>query len=185
MRNQQDEELFFDAEGNVDIEAMCEARCEARGEPLPNNPPPGPKWQAKQGLHRLSLNGSEAAVLWCLIDHASSKTGRCYPSQPRMAEILSIPEATVRRAVRTLRGKHLITIITRRNTRGERFNSYLINWPPLFSAYAQMESASRHRSKMDGGFTDVTCNETCNECNETCNGPLHHRSKMHTATVQK
>jgi hypothetical protein len=53
--------------------------------PLPENPPGGAKWKAKQGLHRLNLNGAEQDVLACLIDRANPTTGLCYPSEEFVA----------------------------------------------------------------------------------------------------
>ena len=57
-----------------DHEMMVEAIHDKRHrDPLPDNPPPGPKWQAKKGLYRLGLNGAEYSVLGCLIGQARQK----------------------------------------------------------------------------------------------------------------
>lgn len=63
-----------------DHEMMVETIIDARGNPVPCWPPKEPKWKAKQAIHRLRLNGAQAAVLWSLIDHANSKSGLSYPS---------------------------------------------------------------------------------------------------------
>ena len=110
----------------------------------PNNPPPGPKWQAKEGLQRLRLNGTSSAIMWLLIDHANSKTGLCYPSQPRLAAILDVPLRTVENNISSLSKGGLVRIVYRMDERGATSNLYLINWPLLFAAYRKMQTVKRH-----------------------------------------
>jgi hypothetical protein len=136
-----DENIFFGHDGTyVDVEATQSIREYEGLTPLPHNPPPGPKWQAKQGMARQCLNGAEYAVLACLIDRASKSKGACYPSQEFISRWTSRPVRTVRRAIKELSDKGIIRILHR----GTTSNAYLINWPPLFSAYRQMKAMERH-----------------------------------------
>ena len=98
--------------------------------PLNDNPPPGPKWKAKQGLNRLNLNGAEHDVMGCLVDRASSKSGLCYPSEEFIAGWTGRPLRTVQRAISSLWHKRLINI-TRRSLTSNR---YFIQWDALFAA---------------------------------------------------
>ena len=75
---------------------------------LPTNPPPGPKWKAKQGLCRMNLSGSEHDVIACLIECANSKTGLCYPSQDYLAAWANHPPGTVKWAVASLLKRKLM-----------------------------------------------------------------------------
>ena len=70
------DDMAYDLDGEFNLADTLDNSISnrARG-PLPDNPPPGPKWQAKQGLCRLNLNGAEYAVLGCLIDRASKTKG--------------------------------------------------------------------------------------------------------------
>jgi hypothetical protein len=54
---------------------------EVRGVLRPSNPAPGAKWQARQGLTWLNLNGVEHDVMECFIDRANRKVGYCWPSE--------------------------------------------------------------------------------------------------------
>ena len=108
---------------------------------LPENPPPGAKWKAKQGLNRLNLNGAEHDVMGCLVDRASSKTGLCYPSEEFIEGWTGRPMRTVQRAIRTLWDKRLINI-TRRSATSNR---YFINWSALFTAYKRQKAFEGNR----------------------------------------
>ena len=115
-----------------------------RPDPPPENPPPGPKWQAKAGVHLLRLNGAESAILFCMIDHANGKTGLCYPSQPTLARVLNIPESTVRKAIASLNARGLVESLERFDARGRTSNAYLIAWAPLFAAYSAYVTRRRN-----------------------------------------
>jgi hypothetical protein len=109
--------------------------------PLPENPPGGAKWKAKQGLHRLNLNGPEQDVMACLIDRANPNTGLCYPSEEFIAGWTARPLRTVRRAIHSLWQKRLINITRRSQTS----NRYFLAWGQLFNAYrGQKEFQKRH-----------------------------------------
>jgi hypothetical protein len=105
------------------------------------NPPPGPKWKAKAGLHRLGLNGAEGAVIWLLIDCANRNSGLCYPSQEYIAGRLDLTDRTVRRAIASLKKRKLIKTMQY----GKSSNRYEINWQPFFAAFATMEAYSKRQ----------------------------------------
>jgi hypothetical protein len=118
---------------------------ERQAKPLPNNPPPGPKWKAEAGLNRMNLNGVEHDVMCCLIDLANSKTGLCYPSEEYVAGWTNRSQRTVRRAIASLKRKRLLKVIRR----GMTSNRYVINWNHLFAAFHELE-AFRAEQKVAG-----------------------------------
>ena len=137
------EDMVYDSDGDFNLEDTLENTIGNRAKsPLPHNPPPGQKWQAKQGMARLRLNGAEYSVLACLLDRASKGKGACYPSQEFICKWTFRPERTVKRAVAGLRSRNLIRVIDR----GLTSNAYLINWPPLFKAYKEMKACERNHS---------------------------------------
>ena len=70
------EDMVYDSDGDFNLEDTLENTIGNRAKsPLPHNPPPGQKWQAKQGMARLRLNGAEYSVLACLLDRASKGKG--------------------------------------------------------------------------------------------------------------
>jgi hypothetical protein len=141
------DDMVYDHDGEVVLEDTLENTIENReGGPLPHNPPPGPKWQAKQGMARLHLNGAEYSVLACLIDRASKNKGACYPSQEFISRWTFRPLRTVERAIATLNHKGAICSIPR----GTTSNAYIIHWKPLFAAYRQMKALECH------GDSDLT-----------------------------
>jgi hypothetical protein len=121
-------------------EEMVFGILERRDEPLPENPPPGPKWQAKQGLHCLDLNGAENRVMFCLIERANKFSGLCFPSEDWIAGWTRIPKRTVERAVASLKAKGLIGIVPVRRKRGGVSNRYYAKWEPLFAGYRHMKA---------------------------------------------
>ena len=131
------DDMAYDSDGEFNLADTLDNSISnrARG-PLPDNPPPCPKWQAgKQGLCRLNLNGAEYAVQGCLIDRASKTKGACYPSQEFISGWTFRPKRTVERAVATLEAKGSPGVIDR----GLKSNAYIINWEPIFSAYQEMK----------------------------------------------
>ncbi len=60
----------------------------------------------------------------CLADHANNRTGECWPSMRRLAEILGKSVRTVQRHLHALKECGLIEFVERRRHRG-RFSSYL------------------------------------------------------------
>jgi hypothetical protein len=122
-------------------DAMIESLMGSRGEALPENPPPGPKWKAKQALSRLNLNGAEHDVMCCLVDRANANTGLCYPSEEYIAGWTTRPLRTVERAIASLRRKGLIKIIHR----GTTSNRYYIDWHRLFASFRAMVAFQKRR----------------------------------------
>jgi DNA-binding transcriptional MocR family regulator len=60
----------------------------------------------------------------CLADHASNKTGLCWPKMETLAQILNRSVRTIQRHLHLLRSLGLIEFVERRRHRG-RFSSYL------------------------------------------------------------
>jgi DNA-binding transcriptional ArsR family regulator len=60
----------------------------------------------------------------CLADHAHNRTGECWPSMRRLAEILGKSVRTIQRHLHTLKECGLVEFVERRRHRG-RFSSYL------------------------------------------------------------
>jgi Helix-turn-helix domain len=124
-------------------------------EVLPANPPPGPKYHARQGLASMGLNGSDHDVMFCLIDRANTNTGRCFPSEAFIAAWTNREERTVRRFIASLKKRNLIEATPVKCKGGTR-NEYRINWDPLFAAYKAMKAfeKARHqkREELDAGL---------------------------------
>ena len=102
-----EEELLFDHEGNVDVEAMRDERVTRN---VPPNPPPRaaqPRWLDGKAIARLAVSdcincGSwlNQAVMQYLIDCANRKNGACYPSNETIAQTIRCSVSTVKRATR-------------------------------------------------------------------------------------
>jgi DNA-binding transcriptional ArsR family regulator len=60
----------------------------------------------------------------CLADHANNRTGECWPSMTRLAQILGRSVRTVQRHLHTLKELGLVEFVERRRHKG-RFSSYL------------------------------------------------------------
>jgi hypothetical protein len=130
------------------VETMMGVRDMMR-DPLPDNPPLGDKWQAMLGLARLHLNGGCHCVMVCLIDHANSDSGLCFPSEDRIAGWTGIPLRTVERAISTLRKKSLAFAVPVKCRTGKH-NRYYVNWAPLFAAFKEIKAFEKaHRGKRD------------------------------------
>jgi hypothetical protein len=115
------------------------------------NEPHGPKWQAKDALNRINLNGPEHDVMHCLIDAANRVNGRCYPSEEFIAGWTNRNRWAVERAIKSLRQRGLIFVARRFATS----NLYTVNWQPLFDAYRdqmafirESKAKAKHRAKM-------------------------------------
>ena len=128
-----EEDVYWESDGQaINVEDTQALRDR---EPLPHNPPPGPKWQAKQGMAQLPLNGAEYAVSLISLTRASKNKGACYPSQEFICGWTFRPERTVKRAVAGLRARKLVTVVDR----GTTSNAYIIDWKPIFAAYQEMK----------------------------------------------
>ena len=99
--------------------------------PSPNSlskpPAKGKFWRAFAAVTILPINGSQKAVLGCLIDHANPKSGLCYPSEALIAAEIARPIRTVERAVADL----LLTPYLSRKRRHQSSNVYSINFDAL------------------------------------------------------
>jgi DNA-binding transcriptional ArsR family regulator len=60
----------------------------------------------------------------CLADHANNRTGECWPSMGRLAQILGKSVRTIQRHLHTLKECGLVEFVERRRYKG-RFSTYL------------------------------------------------------------
>lgn len=84
-------------------------------------------------LELKGLNHNEKVVLWCLTMHANNRTHRTWVSVGKIAEECGYSpnsRVTVRRALRSLRDKGLITYREQRAGAGEKqsSNTYTVKW---------------------------------------------------------
>ena len=63
-------------------------------------------------------------TFYALADHAHNRTGECWPSMRRLAEILGKSTRTIQRHLHALKACGLVEFVERRRHRG-RFSSYL------------------------------------------------------------
>ena len=147
-----DEKLAFDHTGQVDIELTQDLREENGREPVPDSPPPGKKYMAKQGLAGLKLNGPEFRVMYCLLCYARQHSGSCFPSETTIAEWTGLPLRTVERAIASLKAKGLIEVRHVWVSHTKRINRYFIQWEPLFQQFKRMKhfEAKAARQKVAG-----------------------------------
>jgi hypothetical protein len=112
---------------------------------LSDNPPPGPKWKAIQGLASLGLNAPCHDVMVCLIFHANINTGLCYPSEHTIAAWTRRPLRTVERAVTMLAKKGFVSIERKKRNKKTAVvsNYYELEWKRLFDAYNHQERSAR------------------------------------------
>ena len=158
-----DEELIFDHEGNVDVEAIREER-NTRNIP-PNPPPPaaGGKLDGK-ALARIAVydlidcgSWKKSAFMQHLIDCASRAKGLCFPSRATVARAKNFSVDTATRAVRWWTGhgysvqgivKPFLRIAAagRRKRDGTKeANAYHIGWLPLIALCADAHHDAKVR----------------------------------------
>jgi len=122
----------------------------------PNQPPPPydnplphgrDKWQAKEGLQRLKLNGRDASILWALIDYANPGDGLCFPSERTVAALLARPVRTIERGIRSLAEKGLAMPEPTMGVNGVIYNRYRVNWAVLLAAFDAMQKTRNGRKK--------------------------------------
>ena len=78
----------------------------------------------------------------CLADHANNRTGECWPSMARLAEILGRSVRTVQRHLHALKECGVVEFVERRRHKG-RYSSYL--YKVLFFV-----STTGHKRRMAG-----------------------------------
>jgi DNA-binding transcriptional ArsR family regulator len=86
----------------------------------------------------------------CLADHASNRTGECWPSMARLAQILGKSVRTVQRHLHALKECGLIEFVERRRHRG-RFSSYLYRVLHIARATTGHGRRARGRGPIRGG----------------------------------
>jgi hypothetical protein len=100
----------------------------------------------------MNLNGPDHDVMLCLIEHANSKSGVCFPSEELIAAWTNRPLRTIERSIKSISDQKLVRIVRRKNKSGTVSNRYFINWQPLFAAYAAQKVAGPHPSKVAGRY---------------------------------
>jgi Helix-turn-helix domain len=147
------EELLFDSDGTIDVEAMVECR-ETRNVP-PNAPPPAAQqgWLDGKAIATLAVSDCIDSQSWLvqavmrfLIDSANRKNGACYPSNDTIAKAVGCTQRSVQRATRWWRhhgykvnGEVLpflsIAVKGREKPDGTKeSNAYHIGWLPLIAS---------------------------------------------------
>ena len=125
------EELIFDSDGTVDVEAMREQRV---GPTEYTAPLKDQKWRARNVISfhfrhfAWKVQSAYRDVLLCMIDHANPKTGRCDVGQRRIARECNLRRETVNRAILWWEAN---TFFLRIETRPGRTNAYHILWDNL------------------------------------------------------
>ena len=89
--------------------------------------PHKPRFTRIPKVEALVLAGvpTEAIATYCVLaDHANNRTGECWPSMTRLAQILGKSVRTIQRHLHALKECGLVEFVERRRHRG-RFSSYL------------------------------------------------------------
>lgn len=139
MARRRKEELIFDHDGAVDVEAMREERGEAPTQYTV--PEKDQKWRARNviTIHWL-LTGIECPypsfvhIMACVIDHANPNTGRCDASQRTMAIETGYHRDTVRKVLKWAADNTPFLGIEGRGRRrfGQfKSNAYHVQWDAL------------------------------------------------------
>ena len=82
----------------------------------------------------------------CLADHASNKTGLCWPKMETLAQILNRSVRTIQRHLHLLRSLGLIEFVERRRHKG-RFSSYLYR-------VLHIVATTGHRRRVESGYSN-------------------------------
>lgn len=114
-------------------------------QPVDYKPPPAKeKWKMYLAASLLPMSGADKAVLSVLIDHANTRTGRCDPSQARIALTTNMPERTVRRSIDRLLAAGFLARLRRGRERGGRAsNAYQVAWPKLAAVFESYKRAGQ------------------------------------------
>jgi hypothetical protein len=125
------EELIFDSDGAVDVEAVREERV---GPTEYTAPLKDQKWRARNSIsfhfrHFVyKVPSSYRDVLLCMIDHANPTTGRCDVGQRRIARECNLSRKTVNAAILWWEEN---TYYLRVEARPGRTNAYHVQWANL------------------------------------------------------
>jgi hypothetical protein len=172
------EELIFDSDGEINVEAMRDERITRN---VPPNPPPlaaQPRWLDGKCIAQIAVSECidcrswlVQAVMRFLIDSANRKNGACYPSNETIATAVRCTERTVQRATRwwchhgyQVNGELIpylsIAVKGRERPDGTKCsNAYHIGWLPLI-AYAR-DHHYRPRVKRHAAAIVKTSNVRC------------------------
>ena len=113
-------------------QAMIDNLMEERGQPQVVYEPPaeGMKMRLVAAIPFIGMTGSDIAVLCSLALHANAKTGRCNPSEKRIARKTRKPLRTVGRSISRLIEAGYITVL-RRGHIAQGSNCYQVQWRKL------------------------------------------------------
>ena len=109
------------------------------------------------------LSGNDRRVACALIDHFNLTTGRCDPSISRLATLLAISEATVKRATKALTTATNArpALFSKRSHGGTNFNAaYLPLWANIHSIVHKWDEAMRSFKRQrfaDHNSSDLSC----------------------------
>jgi hypothetical protein len=147
----------YDSNGTAGARTHSSAIRKTAQATLYRPPPPKSKWQmfAAAGLHG-SLSAAQKSVLVCLIDHANPKTGRCDPSQARIAAMTGMSPRAVKRAIAGLVRVGLLAKLRRAGPGMQHTNSYGVNWETLALIFAEYQHRGRQRTQANARKTGVT-----------------------------
>src|SRR5262249_25672899 len=109
--------------------------------------PEGDMWKVFFGVGVLRLSGTDKAVLTCLIEHANSETGLCYPSETTIAAEIGRDLRAVERSIANLIRTPYLT----RQRRKQTSSIYTIKFAPILKAFddykARQKALSTSRQK--------------------------------------
>lgn len=108
-------------------------------------PPRKSKWlmYAATCFLPLPIEGSDKAVLACLISHANVRDGRNDPGQDTIAEETGLSERTVKRCIKRL----LKSPYLKRDRRARASSAYHVQWSALEAEWTAFQTRSRERSE--------------------------------------
>jgi hypothetical protein len=150
------EELIFDSDGAVDVEAMREGRSQPTEYTAPSK---DQKWRSRNviSFHFRHFNykcpSSYRDVLLCMIDHANPKTGRCDVGQRRIARECNLRRETVNRAILWWEEN---TFFLRIEARPGRTNAYHVEWDNIELDWHGIQERIQQAEADEGVTTHVT-----------------------------
>jgi hypothetical protein len=147
-----------------------------------SKPPPKLEWwRVYAAVTILPINGSQKAVLGCLVDHTNPKSGLCYPSEALIAAEIKRPLRTVERAVSKLERTPYLSV----KPRSQSSNSFDINFDALLKAFDAYKARGAAYRATDQEAVTAPVTETVTETvTPLLPKPKSHPSKVAGHTVK-